>query len=54
MNDSEKMKELEAMIVVLAKRICQLDKKMNSSVLCLNSDSQWLNELKKEATKIKT
>lgn len=50
--ENEKIKELEAMIIVLRKLIYNLTN--NSSSGGLNTDKQWLAELKKEATKIKT
>ncbi|ELY1979201.1 hypothetical protein K5L04_09475 [Flavobacterium psychrophilum] len=49
--DDEKIQELEAMLVVLRKMIYNLTN--NSSNGGLNTDKQWLAELKKEASKIK-
>jgi len=50
--ENDKIKELEALIIVLAKQIEDLRRKTvgGSSI---RSDAQWLNELKKEAQKIK-
>lgn len=50
MTESEKIKELEAMIIVLRKMIYNITN--NSSSGGLNTDKQWLKELKEKATKI--
>jgi len=51
MNDSEiKIAELEAMLVVLVKRLYKLEKPNSSRSA---PDLSWLEELKKEAAKVK-
>lgn len=48
----EKVKELEAMIVVLRKMINELERKIKGGLIS-KPDSAWLSEVKKEAEKIK-
>lgn len=51
MNELEnRIDELEAMIVVLVKRLYKVEKNNGSR---LAPDTSWLKELKKEAAKIK-
>ena len=51
MSDSEKIKELEAIIVVLAKKIEEIRRKTIGGAT-MQSDENWLKDLKKEASKL--
>ena len=51
MSDSEKIKELEAIIVVLAKKIEEICRKTIGGAT-MQSDENWLKYLKKEASKL--
>ena len=51
MTESEKINELEAMIIVLAKKIEELRRKTIGGST-MQSDQNWLKELKKEAANI--
>lgn len=52
MNENE-VKEIKAMMIVLFKRVCELEKEKTGHHRGARTSQQWLEELKQEAEKLK-